>query len=207
MNINLTWLLSKYIHRKDWLSFLKLNTTFYDFGSLSSSIDPTIYTNYAIRCAAQNGYVKIVEILLQDPRVEPFTLMSIYVIVKDSQVIELVLQDPRVDPSANYNYAIIHANENKVTSLLLQDPRVDPSDINNDAIIFAGTNGHVKVVELLLQDHRVDPSAQYNSAIRYAAQNGHVKVVKLLHQDPRVEHMLLERFMMFFQYLLIKMIK
>src|SRR3990172_2641629 len=119
LNNNLTWLLSKYIHRKDWLSFLKLNTTFYDFGSLlSSSIDPSIYTNYAIRCTAQNGNVKIVEILLQDPR-------------------------------------------------------VDPSDFDNEAITVA-------------------------------AQNGHVKVVKLLHQDPRVEHMLLERFMMFFQYLLIK---
>ena len=81
MNKNMVWLLSKYIHRKDWLSFLKLNTTFYEFGSLlSSGIDPSVYHNRAICQAA--------------------------VLVNNVKVVELLLQDPRVDPSARDNYAI-----------------------------------------------------------------------------------------------------
>ena len=126
------WLLSKYIHRKDWLSFLKLNTTFYDFGSLlSSGINPSICTNYAIRCAACNGREK---------------------------VIELLLQDPRVDPSTENNFAIIHSawtGRVKVVELLLQDPRVDPSVRDNDAKKSAVIRGYDKIIELLLQDPRV----------------------------------------------------
>ena len=132
MNNNMPWLLSKYIHRKDWLSFLKLNTTFYDFGSLlSSGINPSICTNYAIRCAACNGREK---------------------------VIELLLQDPRVDPSTENNFAIIHSawtGRVKVVELLLQDPRVDPSVHNNIVIRYFIKNNHTKVVELILQDPRV----------------------------------------------------
>src|SRR3972149_6661117 len=101
MNNNMPWLLSKYIHRKDWLSFLKLNTTFYDFGSLlSSGINPSICTNYAIRCAACNGREKVVELLLQDPRVDPSVHNNIVIryFIKNNhtKVVELILQDPRV---------------------------------------------------------------------------------------------------------------
>jgi len=70
MHNNLIWLLSKYIHRKDWLSFLKLNTTFYNFGSLlSSGINNTLCTIFIIRWAAFYTHEKVVELLLQDPRV------------------------------------------------------------------------------------------------------------------------------------------
>ena len=71
MNDNLVWLLSKYIHIKDWLSFLKLNTTFYEFGSLSSSgINPSVCHNDIIIWAAIQNNEKMFELLLQDPRVE-----------------------------------------------------------------------------------------------------------------------------------------
>ena len=133
MNRNLIWLLSKYIHRKDWITFLKLNISFYKVGSLlSSGIDPSIYANYVIRCAAQNGHEKVVE---------------------------LFLQDPRVDPSAQYDLAIRYAawfEYAKVIELLLQDPRVDPTIENNFALRYSVKNGHAKVIELLLQDSRVE---------------------------------------------------
>jgi len=125
LNNNLIWLLSKYIHIKDWLSFLKLNITFYDFGFLLSSIDPSIYNDYAIRHAIQIGHDKIVESLLQDP-----------------QVVSCVLA---------FTYAI-HI---KIIELLLQDPRVEPSDISKKTLKYAAAiNGYEKVVELLLQDPR-----------------------------------------------------
>ena len=59
--------------------------------------------NYAIQLASRKGHLEIVELLLQDPR---------------------------VDPSADDNYAIGWASQNghlEIIKLLLQDPRVDPS--------------------------------------------------------------------------------
>src|SRR3989304_4879217 len=101
MNDNLVWLLSKYIHRKDWLSFLKLDISFYEFGSLlSSGIDPSVCHNSAICWNAENGNDKIVELLLQDPRVDPSVrdndAKKSAVIRGYDKIIELLLQDPRV---------------------------------------------------------------------------------------------------------------
>ena len=109
-----------------------------------------------------------------------------------SSLVELLLQDQRVDPAARDNVAIKFASQNghlAVVELLLQDPRVDPSDVDNDAIRFASSNGHLAVVQLLLRDPRVDPSAKDNWAIRFASSNGHLAVVRLLLlQDPRVSN-------------------
>src|SRR3972149_7271545 len=114
MNKNMVWLLSKYIHRKDWLSFLKLNTTFYEFGSLlSSGIDPSVCHNDIIIWAAENGHEKIAELLLQDPRVDPSIDDNDPILFaschKHVKMIELLLQDPRVDPSEYNNYLWFNA--------------------------------------------------------------------------------------------------
>jgi hypothetical protein len=79
------------------------------------------------------------------------------------EVVNLLLNDPRVDPSFYNNDAIRWASENgqvQVVTLLLKDPRVDPSAYNNHAIRRASENGHVELVKLLLNDPRVDPSAK-----------------------------------------------
>jgi len=139
LNNNMPWLLSKYIHRKDWITFLKLNISFYKVGSLlSSGIDPSVFHNDIIRWAANNNYVKVVELLLQYPQVDPSAHAIVCVVWNNYvKVIELLLQDPRVDSSANDNYAIrcaaLYGHE-KVVKLLLEDERVDPSAYNNEAI-------------------------------------------------------------------------
>ena len=85
-------------------------------------------------------------------------------------VVQLLLEDPRVDPSANHNLAIRLAalyGRHQIVKLLFTDPRVDPSDklIHNSAIRLAARNGHLKVVKLLLEDPRVDPSNDHNREI------------------------------------------
>ena len=74
------------------------------------------------------------------------------------KVVELLLNDPRVDPSNYNNTAIRWASFEgrvKVVELLLNDPRVDPSANNNFAIRYASHKGYAKVVELLLNHPRV----------------------------------------------------
>src|SRR3989304_5307060 len=140
MNINLTWLLSKYIHRKDWLSFLKLNTTFYEFGSLlSSGINPSIYHNETIKRAARKGYIKVVELLLKDPRIKlyAYNVAIRYAVVNGyDEIVEILLKDPRVKISPWFidikNF--LKDGYEKAIELLLQDPRVDPSISHNDTI-------------------------------------------------------------------------
>jgi len=73
-------------------------------------------------------------------------------------VVERLLQDVRVDPSVRHNYPITAASSNghlPVVERLLQDERVDPSDTNNFAIRQAFELGHLPVVKRLIQDERV----------------------------------------------------
>lgn len=67
-------------------------------------------------------------------------------------VLEILLQDPRVDPSANGNNAIRRASANghdKVVALLLEDPRINPAAEDNYAFRWASKKGHDKVVAVL----------------------------------------------------------
>jgi ankyrin repeat protein len=108
----------------------------------------------------------------------------------NKEIMELLLQDKRVDPSAHNNFAIqmaSYAGHTEIVKLLLQDKRVDPSADNNYAIRLASYAGRTEVVKLLLQDRRVDPSAQDNYAIRMASHYGYTKIVKLLLHDKRVD--------------------
>lgn len=98
-------------------------------------------------------------------------------------VVKLLLQDPRIDPSADDNHAIKVASWKghwEVVKLLLKDKRVDPSAQSNEALLCASIKGHSKVMELLLKDKRVNPYARRGAAFRYAYEDGHWKVVELL---------------------------
>ena len=118
--------------------------------------DSSTNDNFLIRWASEQGHDKIVEILLNDPR---------------------------INPSAHYNYAIRHASNNghdKVVEMLSRDSRVDPSANCDYAIQSASKNGHDKVVEILLKDSRVDVSFGHNLAIRIAKTYGHHKIADIL---------------------------
>ena len=140
------------------------------------------------------GNADLLDLLLQDPRVDPSVLDN-FAIRRASAyghlaVVDRLLRDPRIDPSADNNLAIRLASEKghlAVVDRLLQDPRVDPSAWDSWAIRWASENGHLAVVDRLLQEPRVDPSADKNWAIRFASERGHLPVVERLLQDPRVD--------------------
>jgi hypothetical protein len=62
--------------------------------------------NITLLLAAEDGYLNLVNRLLQDPRFDPSFCG------KHLDVVNRLLQDPRVDPSANDNYAIRWAVNN-----------------------------------------------------------------------------------------------
>jgi hypothetical protein len=126
-------------------------------------VDPSANDNYAVRLAAKNDQLAVVERLLQDKR---------------------------VDPSARNNDAVRQAARNghlAVVERMLQDPCVDPSADDNDAVRWAAGRSHLAVVDRLLRDERVDPSADNNCAVRWAALRGHLAVVDRLLEDDRVD--------------------
>jgi len=143
--------------------------------------------------ACKKQYVKIVQLLLDDPRIDP-SVNNNFVIMWASQyghieVVKTLLADPRVDPSAGDNAAIGAASANghiEVVKILLADPRVNPNTYDNYAMHSASSHGHAEVVKILLADPRVNPNAADNCVINYASANGHAEVVRLLLGDPRI---------------------
>ena len=121
---------TKHLDRKDWFSFMLVSKQFLRCGRHhTSGIDPSVDNNLAVRDAAHNGHLVVVEFLLKDRR---------------------------IDPSA-HNQAIREAVDNghtAVVELLLKDTRVDPSADDNDASVLATRYGHTEVVNLLKADYR-----------------------------------------------------
>jgi hypothetical protein len=133
--------------------------------------DPSDYYNYAIRTAARNGHLSVVERLLLDERVDPSAYDNDAIGVAAGgghlAVVERLLQDKRVDPSANYNNAVQGAavrGHLAVVERLLQDQRVNPAAKNNYAVYLAAANGQVAVVDRLLEDDRVDAAVAIQSS-------------------------------------------
>lgn len=155
-------------------------------------IDPSVYGNYAFQSACWTGAHKVVDWLLQDPRVTPNCGFDLPFRLAASSghlsVVARCLSDKRINPAAWGNAAIQNASENghfHTVCLLLQDPRVDPSVFQNRALRRSARNGFGKVVQALLKDSRVDPSCKENEAIRMAILNGHDDVVSILLSDHR----------------------
>lgn len=158
---------------------------------------PFLSYNSLLTVAAMKGHVEIVNLLLNDPRVDPAAGDNIAIQKAASsghvQVVDLLLNDPRVDPAAEDDYAIQRAAAKghvEVVKLLLTDPRainrVNPAAEYNEAITSAAREGRAQVVELLMNDplNRVDPAANNNQALQYAVYWGHPEVVQVLLNDP-----------------------
>lgn len=91
------------------------------------------------------------------------------------KMVEILIKDPKVDPGTNNNAAIRWASKKgylKIVKELLEDERVDPGDYYNYAISLASAEGHLKVVRMLLKDTRVDPSSNDNWTIRVTMERG-----------------------------------
>jgi hypothetical protein len=165
-------------------------------------IDPADYHNKAIRNAAENGHLDVVDRLLQDQRVNPndddgvpynddeYPAIVLASIRGHVEVVARLLRDPRVIPGIRDSSAVIYASAEghlDIVKLLLAyrnlahpEWQVDPAARDNWALIMAARNGHVHVVDFLLKDDSVDPTDFGHTAITQADAYEHEKVVALL---------------------------
>ncbi|KAJ3007511.1 UNVERIFIED_CONTAM: hypothetical protein HDU68_003473 [Siphonaria sp. JEL0065] len=147
--------------------------------------------------ACQQGFINIVQTLLEDGRVDPSYEQNKCLFLASQfghvDVVKALLLDYRVDPGVqggNNNGPIKIAcqkGQTQVVELLLADARVNPSAGTDICIRSASLHGHVGVVLLLLADERVNPGIYANIALRSACENGHVEVVRALLADDRVK--------------------
>jgi Ankyrin repeats (3 copies) len=88
-------------------------------------------------------------------------------------VVELLLQDDRVDPTLNNSIALICATESghaDVVRALLEDGRAEPAADDSSARRAAANSvgSSVEVLGLLLEDGRADPNARNYEALKSA---------------------------------------
>lgn len=126
-----------------WANDLNLFEQFFNL----REVNPAYNNNFAICWASIHGYVKIIDWLLPDPR---------------------------IDPSANNDKAICFSAANghiEVVKRLLTNQKVNPSANDNYALGWASRNGHLEVVKLLLADPRLDLTKPNVYAIQWAYNN------------------------------------
>lgn len=125
---------------------------------LKNGVDPSINNNWAITTACAYGHANIVEMLLQDERVNPAdqnnTAIRSASYFGNANIVKLLLLNGRVDPTVDWNAAIRRASargHKKVVEVLLQDGRVEATDL---AINYADTD---EIKEMLIAyKYRVD---------------------------------------------------
>jgi len=121
-------------------------------------IDPSDNNNEAMKVACKMGREEIVEILLQDSRVNPTVGIRNAVYYGNMKLFELLYNDKRTDPSEGKNSPIRIAcmtRRIEFIEILLKDSRVDPSDCDNEALIYAIKNDNNEIALQLLQHPKV----------------------------------------------------
>lgn len=128
-------------------------------------VDPSSKSNYGLQLAVSMGYHRCMASEATGDDRSCQEEFQGYV-----KIVKLLLKDPRVDPSDSDNNAICDAGYlgwTEMVRLLLQDPRVDPTVRHCYPIGWARYNNisswygwqedtrYIKTMELLLQDERV----------------------------------------------------
>jgi ankyrin repeat protein len=142
-----------------------------------------VIEQFAIWWASKNGHVKLVKLLLSDPRCEPSRNKQASICAACEQghleVVQLLLAHRRVVPP---QAAMDGASKNglvEVVKLLLKTfPWLDPTL----ALVEASASGQIAVAKILLADERTDP----NRALFVAVRNNQLEIVQLLLTDRRV---------------------
>lgn len=142
--------------------------------------------------ACKNGYIDVVEALLQYGNINPSinNNQALIEAIKNGNfgVVVLLLGDG-IDPSINDNEAIITAvlkGKSHIITLLMGDKRVDPSARDNQCIITAILNNDKRSVQALMVDSRVDPLVNGGHYIDYAIQHNFYNVIDELIQYENV---------------------
>jgi ankyrin repeat protein len=118
-------------------------------------VNPAAQNDYAVRWAARNGHL---------------------------EVLQFLMSDPRVNPAADDNYAVCWAAQCghlEVLQFLVSDPRVNPAAKNNYAMRGAAENGHSGVVEFLVDCcNYIDPDKFENKLIKKAIAKRNAAILK-----------------------------
>lgn len=142
-----------------------------------AGVDPSMYNDKAIRCAAKGNY-EIVAALLDHPDISVDAWKVAWHTAIDhraTNVVRLLLSRSGVDPTIDDNYALRKATANGdalTVKILLDDARVDPSSLDNDAYVSALRFGDDSVVQCYLKDNRADPPMWHILALRQIVSSG-----------------------------------
>lgn len=168
-------------------------------------VNPAANDNYALRYAAENGYVGVVKELLALPldrgvnrdalntALQKAAFNGHVRVVKELLALPL---DRGVAPYALNNALRASARDGYVGVVkeLLALPLnrgVNPASLNNYAFRLAALNGEVRVVKVLLAlppERGVNPAVDKNFALRLESRSGNEVVIRdLLLKDPRVK--------------------
>ncbi|PRP73794.1 putative ankyrin repeat protein [Planoprotostelium fungivorum] len=103
------------------------------------------------------------------------------------EIVNILLNDGRIDPSGDDNRALISACRNGFTSIvqiLLADRRVDPTAQNNRAIELACSKGHTEVVKRLID---VPGVVVEETIAEVVASKGHHEILQMiLERNPQM---------------------
>ncbi|KAJ3244544.1 hypothetical protein HDU77_009838 [Chytriomyces hyalinus] len=131
------------------------------------AFDPTIDSNSPLFYACSGGHSKVVELLLQDPRVDPNAALK-----------QSIVFEEHTERRNRHLLAAARNGHEDVVRLLLSDKRRDGEE--SEALVEASQEGHARVVDLLLKDGRARASWQNSACLRQACRRGHLAVVELL---------------------------
>lgn len=127
------------------------------------TVDPAYWNNFAFLEACSRGKVDLVEILLEDPRID--------ISGRNNQAIRLVTSNNLLN---NHPYT-------RIFNLLF--PRLEL----NQKFLDAVSAGNMALVNSMLQNPRVIPGIGQNEALRRATLAGHTEIFRILANHPRVD--------------------
>jgi len=160
--------------------------------------------------ASFNGRASEVELLLQNPDIDPNyfphghenrTSLWVAAFFSHLQVIKVLLAHPKIDvnlPHANGATPLLVASENghvEAVKMLLEKKGIQPNQCSVDGVtpLFkACQNGHVEAVKVLLKRDDLDINRGWihstkTTPIQQSAYCGKTSVTKLLLSDPRLK--------------------
>jgi len=149
--------------------------------------------NQDFQLAAGANNLKIVRLLLTDPRIDPADDQSgaLHSAAEQGflEMVKLLLKDPRINPADDDSYglrkAFLYQHFDVVETLLL-DGRSDPTFDDNTLLEWSILTNNLKFVKILLKDPRVDISINGNFPLVWACSKGYIGIVKYLLADPRI---------------------
>jgi ankyrin repeat protein len=158
-----------------------------------SRVNVAEYNNSPLRQAAFIGQEEIVQLLVNQPQVDPSAkdFVTVYYLVRhnDLDSLKILLEDSRVKGKLNIIDIALYAcniGQLQILNYILETFGLDPSFDSNDLLFAAMNNSQIDIFNWLLKDSRIDPSIDDNEAIRHAKNSNYKTFVKILLQDNRV---------------------